>query len=64
MLYYLRGETAMNQMRRPDKALRQRGDKAGNKYTIGNSCLYQYKDLEGRTVQISRPAFIKIEERE
>ncbi len=54
----------MNQMRRPDKALRQRGDKAGNKYTIGNSCLYQYKDLEGRTVQISRPAFIKIEERE
>ncbi len=54
----------MNQWRRPNKTLRQTQDKGYNKYIIGNSCLYQYKDLEGRTVQISRPAFIKIEDRE
>jgi hypothetical protein len=54
----------MNQTQRSNKTPRATQDKVRAKYNIGNSCLYQYKDPEGRTVQISRPAFIKIEDRE
>ena len=54
----------VNQAHRSDKNPYQSQDTLRAKYTIGNSCLYQYKDAEGRTVQISRPAFIKIREQE
>ena len=54
----------MNQARRLGKALPQSQEKLHSKYIIGNSCLYQYKDPEGRTVQITRPAFIKLDDRE
>jgi hypothetical protein len=54
----------MNQSHRTGKDLHQSQEKLHAKYIIGNSCLYQYKDPDGRTIQISRPAFIKLEDHE
>jgi hypothetical protein len=51
----------MNQAPKNNKRLNQNNDKIHAKYNIGNCCLYQYKDPNGKTMQISRPAFIKIE---
>jgi hypothetical protein len=35
-------------------------EKTRGKFHYGNLSLYQYKDPSGKTIQISRPAFIKI----
>jgi len=43
-----------------DKKTQQGNEKISSKYRIGNCSFYQYKDPNGKTVQISRPAFVKI----
>jgi hypothetical protein len=35
-------------------------EKTRGKYHSGNLSLYQYKDPNGKTIQVTRPAFIKI----
>lgn len=51
----------MEQAHRNNKDTNHANEKFRAKYTIGNCCLYQYKDPNGKIIQVSRPAFIKIE---
>jgi hypothetical protein len=50
----------MEQAHRSNKTTSRANEKLHVKYTIGNCCLYQYRDSSGRIVQVSRPAFVKI----
>jgi hypothetical protein len=43
-----------------NKKEQQGNETVSSKYRIGNYSFYQYKDPNGKTVQISRPAFVKI----
>lgn len=38
----------------------QNNEKTRGKFHYGNLSLYQYKDPSGKTIQVARPAFIKI----
>lgn len=50
----------MEQANRNNKDTNCTNEKFRVKYTVGNCCLYQYKDPNGKVIQVSRPAFIKI----
>ncbi|MCL6589467.1 MAG: hypothetical protein K6U80_05875 [Firmicutes bacterium] len=44
------------------KALNSRPEPASLKCRQGNTNIYSQKDAKGRTIQISRPAIVKIKE--
>jgi hypothetical protein len=52
----------MAQTRQTDKDSSNNNEKAHFKYNVGNCCLYQYKDPNGKIIQVSRPAFVKIKD--
>jgi hypothetical protein len=44
------------------KELNNRPDPASLKCRLGNSNIYSQKDAKGRTIQVIRPAIVKIKE--
>lgn len=50
----------MNQSNNNTKNPNNSNETTRGKYRYGNYSLYQYKDPYGKTIQVTRPVFVKI----